>query len=64
MVMAMVLRRMDREQMLPAMITSPLRSHGEDEGQRRGGGEGDDGHSLPDFKREGQITVEEERQHG
>ena len=41
-----------------------LELHGEDEGQRRGGGEGDDGHSLPDFKREGQITVEEERQHG
>ena len=41
-----------------------LELHGEDEGQRRGGGEGDDGRSLPDFKREGQLAVEKERQHG
>lgn len=62
--MAIVLRRMDREQMLPAMITSPLSFMVKMRASEEEGAEGDDGHSLPDFKREGQITVEEERQHG
>ena len=40
-----------------------LELHGKDKGQRRGGGKGDDGYSLPDFKRKRQAVIEEERQH-